>query len=378
MERLEGVLRASPLPTRYRRSLASPEELLDAAGRTEDARGPPALDPAHRPGSHHDPRRRAPAPGAGGARRIEYRIGRIGPMTTQTSLVPPKIGQVRDAFVRSDPSQRLGPEDLSRLRRFVTWCGVSTSMEAVPPFKIEEFLAPRPRPRSPALHAGPEGLFAYALEQGMVESDPMRAVRLPPGAGSATKRSTSASSVAPPRARRRLSASPRATRIPGTGRALGRRRGRERGGGLPLPGAPGERCRWSWSASRTTSAWISQMLHEAIKDGDLSENAAYDDIEMRQGPARSPDQGPGIQGASRRDHPLSPGELLWGGGTERRAPGGGRLRGSAGLPGGGARGDQPPQQEDPPRSPVGRAILSKAAGDEVEVATLAGPCVIRS
>jgi 3-dehydroquinate synthase len=37
--RLEGVLRASALPTRYRRSLASPEVLLDAAGRDKKTQG---------------------------------------------------------------------------------------------------------------------------------------------------------------------------------------------------------------------------------------------------------------------------------------------------------------------------------------------------
>ena len=62
-------------------------------------------------------------------------------MTTRTSLVPPKIGQVRDTFIRSDASRRLAPDDLSRLRKFVTWCGISTSIEAIQPFKVEEFLA---------------------------------------------------------------------------------------------------------------------------------------------------------------------------------------------------------------------------------------------
>jgi transcription elongation factor GreA len=203
-------------------------------------------------------------------------------MTTQTSLVPPKIGQVRDAFVRSDPSRRLGPDDLAKLRKFVTWCGVSTSMEAIPPFKIEEFLGAQtntsqpPRLYMPALKA----FFAFALEQGLVESDPMRAVRLPRGAGSATKRSTSATPGAPPRA-------PAPSPTPSIN-------GDAPDSGAGAGGVSDEVVyvsREHLGAMQTELERlknderhrISQMLHEAIKDGDLSENAAYDDAKMRQG-----------------------------------------------------------------------------------------------
>ena len=271
-------------------------------------------------------------------------------MTTQTSLVPPKIGQVRDAFVRSDPSRRLGPDDLSRLRRFVTWCGVSTSMEAVPPFKIEEFLAAQtktsqpPRLYMPALKA----FFAYALEQGMVESDPMRAVRLPRGAGSAAKRSTSATSVAPPRTAAPPTPSSNGD-TPESGAGAGAGAGgvneevvylsRERLGAMQVEL---ERLK------NDERHRISQMLHEAIKDGDLSENAAYDDAKMRQGllEARIRDLESKVRHAEIIEDQVR--RLLRGGGREQRASGGGRLRGSAGLPGGGAGGDQPPQREDLP------------------------------
>ena len=295
-------------------------------------------------------------------------------MTTQTSLVPPKIGQVRDAFVRSDPSRRLGPDDLSRLRKFVTWCGVSTSMEAVPPFKIEEFLAAQtktsqpPRLYMPALKA----FFAYALEQGMVESDPMRVVRLPRGAGSAAKRSTSATSVAPPRTAASSTPSSNGdTSESGAGSGAGTGGvneevvylSRERLGAMQVEL---ERLK------NDERHRISQMLHEAIKDGDLSENAAYDDAKMRQGllEARIRDLESKVRHA----------EIIED-----------QVGGSSGVGVGSnvrlvevASGDQldyqvvGPEETNPRsgkishRSPVGRAILGKAAGDEVEVATPGG------
>jgi transcription elongation factor GreA len=298
-------------------------------------------------------------------------------MTTQTSLVPPKIGQVRDAFVRSDPSRRLGPDDLSRLRKFVTWCGVSTSMEAVPPFKIEEFLAAQtntsqpPRLYMPALKA----FFAYALEQGMVESDPMRVVRLPRGAGIAAKRSAGATSAAPPRAAAAPPTPSSNGDTPESGAGAGAGAGaggvneevvylsRERLGAMQVEL---ERLK------NDERHRISQMLHEAIKDGDLSENAAYDDAKMRQGllEARIRDLESKVRHA----------EIIED-----------QVGGSSGVGVGSnvrlvevASGDQldyqvvGPEETNPRsgkishRSPVGRAILGKAAGDEVEVATPGG------
>jgi transcription elongation factor GreA len=292
-------------------------------------------------------------------------------MTTRTSLVPPNIGQVRDTFIRSDASRRLAPDDLSRLRKFVTWCGISTSIEAIQPFKVEEFLAAQtntsqpPRLYMPALKA----FFAFALEQGMVESDPMRAVRLPRGAGSATKRSTSATPGAPPRA----PAPPPTPSVNGDTPDGGAGAGgvneevvyvsRERLGAMQTEL---ERLK------NDERHRISQMLHEAIKDGDLSENAAYDDAKMRQGmlEARIRDLESKVRHA----------EIIED-----------QVGGSSGVGVGSnvrlvevASGDQldyqvvGPEETNPRggkishRSPVGRAILGKAAGDEVEVATPGG------
>jgi transcription elongation factor GreA len=296
-------------------------------------------------------------------------------MTTQTPLAPPKIGQVRDAFVRSDSSRRLGPDDLSRLRKFVTWCGVSTSMEAVPPFKIEEFLAAQtntsqpPRLYMPALKA----FFAFALEQGMAESDPMRVVRLPRGAGSATKRSATATQATAPRAAPSPPPPSSNGDTPDGGAGAGAGAGgvneevvylsRERLGAMQ---AELERLK------NDERHRISQMLHEAIKDGDLSENAAYDDAKMRQGllEARIRDLESKVRHAEIIEDQVGGASGVGVGSNVRLVEV--------------ASGDQldyqvvGPEETNPRsgkishRSPVGRAILGKAPGDEVEVATPGG------
>src|SRR6266545_8055756 len=118
-------------------------------------------------------------------------------MTTRPSLASAKIGQMRDEFLRSDAGRNLSADDASRLRKFVTWCGISTSVEAVQPFKIEEFLAAQmntstpPRSYVPALKA----FFGFAAQQGALATDPMRVVRLPRGAGGATKKAPANTAV---------------------------------------------------------------------------------------------------------------------------------------------------------------------------------------
>jgi transcription elongation factor GreA len=117
---------------------------------------------------------------------------------------------------------------------------------------------------------------------------------------------------------------------------------------------------------------ISQLLHEAIKDGDLSENAAYEDAKMRQGMLEArirdlesklrnaqviEDQAGGSSGVGVGSHvrlmELASGDELdyQVVGPEETNPRGGKIS---------------------HRSPVGRAILGRAAGDEVEVATPGG------
>jgi transcription elongation factor GreA len=291
-------------------------------------------------------------------------------MTTHTPLAPPKIGQMRDAFVRSDASRRLGPDDLSRLRKFVTWCGVSTSIEAVPPFKIEEFLAAQtntsqpPRLYMPSLKA----FFAYAHEQGLVATDPMKVVRLPRGAGATSRRAAGA--TPPPRAETASASAARGA----DAEANGTTASTPDEDAVYVSRAHLESMQSELERLRTDERHrISQMLHEAIKDGDLSENAAYDDAKMRQGMLEAKirelesklrhaevieDQvgtsgaGVGVGSRVRLVEVASGDELDYQVvGPEETNPRGGKIS---------------------HRSPVGRAILGKSAGDEVEVATPGG------
>jgi transcription elongation factor GreA len=294
-------------------------------------------------------------------------------MTTHTPLAPPKIGQLRDAFVRSDASRRLGPDDLSRLRKFVTWCGVSTSIEAVPPFKIEEFLAAQTNTSQPPrlYMPGLKAFFAYAHEQGLVATDPMKVVRLPRGAGGTSRRS--AGTAASSRPESPVTAAGRGVEANGSG-------GDVAGAIAPdddavyVSRAHLESMQTELERLRTDERHrISQMLHEAIKDGDLSENAAYEDAKMRQGMLEAK--------IRELESKLRHAEVI---------------EDQAGVPGAGvgvgsrvrlveiASGDEldyqvvGPEETNPRggkishRSPVGRAILGKSAGDEVEVATPGG------
>ena len=116
---------------------------------------------------------------------------------------------------------------------------------------------------------------------------------------------------------------------------------------------------------------ISQMLHEAIKPGDLSENAGYDDAKMQQGllEARIREMEAKLRNVELiEEHQAGAGigvgshvtleEIDTGDkieyhvvGPEETNPRGGKIS---------------------HRSPVGRAILGKAAGEEVVVATPGG------
>jgi transcription elongation factor GreA len=253
--------------------------------------------------------------------------------------------------LRSEAGRQLSAEDISRLRKFVTWCGVSTSVEAIPPFKIEAFLqqltntSTPPRAYMPVLKA----FFAFAHQQGLIASDPMKAVRLPRGAGTGAKRGGAVAAAAPRAAPARESQAVYVSRsqLEAMQQELERLRTEER-------------------------HRVSRMLHDAIKDGDLSENAAYDDAKMRQGLLEAkireleaklrhveviedqdrPADGAGI-GSRVRLEERGTGDVI-----EYQVVG--------------------PEETDPRAgkishlSPVGRAILGKSPGDEVEVATPGG------
>jgi transcription elongation factor GreA len=217
---------------------------------------------------------------------------------------------------------------------------------------------------------GLKAFFAYAQEQGMVEADPMKTVRLPRGAGGTTRRTTTAS-AAPARAS--APAAPAASAEAGGENGSG-----GSAGTLPeddvvyVSQAHLESMQAELERLRNDERHrISQMLHEAIKDGDLSENAAYDDAKMRQGMLEAK--------IRELESKLRHAELIEEGGGSSSVGVGSRVR-LVEV----ASGDEldyqvvGPEETNPRggkishRSPVGRAILGKSAGEEVEVATPGG------
>jgi transcription elongation factor GreA len=275
-------------------------------------------------------------------------------MTTRPSLVSATIGQVRDEFLRSDAGRALSAEDASRLRKFVTWCGISTSVEAVQPFKVEEFLAGQMNTSLPPRNymAALKAFFGFAVQQGALAADPMKAVRLPRGAGGATKKAASA---------------------PTPVRARPTHPTRDRDDIVYVSREQRTLMQQDLDRLRNEERHkVSQMLHDAIKDGDLSENAAYDDAKMRQGllEARIRELEAKLRNVELiEDQDHSSGavavgskvrlvELETGDNIDYQVVG--------------------PEETNPRAgkishlSPVGRAIMGKAPGEEVEVATPAG------
>ncbi len=257
------------------------------------------------------------------------------------------LGQARDEFRRSPAAGKLSADDDARLRKFVTWCGVSSAIETIQPFKIQQFLEQQvntsspPRTYMPVLRA----FFAFAHERGLIGSNPMTAVHAPRGSGS-TKRA-----AAP---------APRAAAARGTDVVYVSR-------------AQYESMRAELERLRTEERHrISRLLHDAIKDGDLSENAAYDDAKMRQGM---------LEARIRElEQKLRNVELI----EEQDRSGAGVTVGSRVRLQEVTSGDEieyqvvGPEETDPRagkishRSPVGTAIMGKSAGDVVEVTTPGG------
>ena len=281
-------------------------------------------------------------------------------MTTSQSVGSATIGQLRDEFARAEGS-KLAADDASRLRKFVTWCGISTAASAIQPYKVEEFLQLQqktsvpPRLYMPVLKA----FFSYAVKNGLLESDPMKVARLPRGAGSAKKTAAVA-----PSATEQAAAAARQARQAQKQEEDVLYVSRDR---LAEMQAELERMR---TEDRHR---ISQMLHEAIKDGDLSENAGYDDAKMQQG----------LLEARIREFEtkLRNVELIE---DQKADAGAGVGVGSKVVLQEDGSGDHieytvvGPEEASPSkgrisnRSPVGRALLGKGPGESVEVTTPGG------
>jgi len=271
-----------------------------------------------------------------------------------------KIGQLRDDFLRSDAAKTLATDDAARLRKFVTWWGISKDANAIQPYRVEEFLAQQlntsiqPRTYMPVLKA----FFAYALKCGAIESNPMTVARLPRGAGSAKKTAAQATLAPQAAAAAAAAAARQAQKQDDDVLYVSRDR-------LQAMQAELERMK------NDERHRISQMLHEAIKDGDLSENAGYDDAKMQQGllEARIREMESKLRNVELIEDQQAGSEVGVGSkvsleevesgdkidylvvGPEETNPRGGKIS---------------------HRSPVGRALMGKSAGDDVEVTTPGG------
>lgn len=162
-----------------------------------------------------------------------------------------QLGPLFTQYVQSVGVARLNGEEAQHLRRFVSWCGPDTRIAAIYPHQIQSYLdqvaasATDPKPCASALRS----FFAHASKTGWLDDNPATGLRI-------TKRSTKSD--------------PRAAAAQTGNTFISRKRYDELS--VELEQHKGE------GRER-----ISQLLHAAIKDGDLRENAAYDEAKYQQG-----------------------------------------------------------------------------------------------
>lgn len=165
----------------------------------------------------------------------------------ETDQLGPRFTQ----YVQSVGVAKLNGEEAQHLRRFVSWCGPDTRIGSIYPHQIQAYLdqvtasAADPKPCASALRT----FFSHASKAGWVENNPATGLRI-------TKRSTKSD--------------PRAAAAQTGTTFISRQRYEELR--VELEQHKGE------GRER-----ISQFLHAAIKDGDLRENAAYDEAKYQQG-----------------------------------------------------------------------------------------------
>ena len=167
--------------------------------------------------------------------------------TQETDLLSPLFTQ----FVSAVGVAKLDGEEVQHLRRFVGWCGAEARITSIYPQQLQTYLeqvtasVADPKPCASVLRK----FFAHAHKAGWVERNPATGLRI-------TKRATKSERRAAPAA--------------GSGAFISRKRFDELTAELEsLKGEGRER--------------ISRLLHAAIKDGDLRENAAYDEAKYQQG-----------------------------------------------------------------------------------------------
>ena len=261
---------------------------------------------------------------------------------TETEV--PTLDRLWQEFNRSDDARfELPRDDLALLRRFVRWRGPNTAASTVTPNQITDFLQEQlsSTTRPPRAYYEPLKLFfEFVHDCGVLTDNPMRRVRLPRGQG---RTGRAAAEQAPgPEESVLLSAEKLAEFQAELERLTQEERPR-----------------------------ILRDLYEARVDGDLRENAAYDDARKQQGM---------VEGRTReREQMIRRAELLGDGGrptgkvvvgslVELESPSGRRRQFRI----------VSPEETDPRngklsyQSPVGQRVMGHGPGETVEVETPRG------
>jgi len=161
-----------------------------------------------------------------------------------------RLGPLFTQYVQSVGVANLNGEEAQHLRRFVSWCGPDTRIGAIYPHQLQAYLDQVAASADPKLCASAlRTFFSHASKAGWVENNPATGLRI-------TKRSTKSD--------------PRAASAQTGNTFISRKRYDELS--IELEQHKGE------GRER-----ISHLLHAAIKDGDLRENAAYDEAKYQQG-----------------------------------------------------------------------------------------------
>ena len=260
-----------------------------------------------------------------------------------------QLGPLFTRYVQSVGVARLNGEEAQHLRRFVSWCGPDTRIAAIYPHQIQSYLdqvatsATDPKPCASALRT----FFAHASKTGWLDENPATGLRI-------TKRSTKSD--------------PRAAAAQAGNTFISQKRYDELS--IELEQHKGE------GRER-----ISQLLHAAIKDGDLRENAAYDEAKYQQGmlEARIRELEQTLRTSTITEEETQQADKDSGAATDEGVKIGMRVEleltdGSETL----AYHLVGPSEVDPLEgrisylSPVGASLLAKRAGDTVDVETPAG------
>ncbi len=259
--------------------------------------------------------------------------------------VPTTLDHLRQEFSsRSDARTKPSSNDLRLLHRFVRWCGPNAAVSSVTTLQITDFLEEQSSSttRPPSVYRQPLKLFFdFARDRGARTDNPMRGVHTPRGQGR-------------------------------TGRAAA---GQTPGSKDSVLLSAEKLAEFQAELERLTQEErprILRDLQEARADGDLRENAAYDDARKQQGmvEGRIQELEQMIRRAELLGDGVQPtGKVVVGSLVELESLGSSRSRKFRIVS---------PEETDPRngklsyQSPVGQGVMGRSPGETVEVETPRG------